>query len=148
MRAGLAATYMLARQQYIEAKDILVDGAHNVDSLQFLHETLERKFCRTGEDSARLGNEQQGCILSRQDCHGRTGPGDRERDGLRTLHEGGKAGRIGLRAASVVGVIPNVGEALAAARKLAKESGAMIVIAGSLYLAGEVLDLLKAEEDA
>jgi len=147
VRAGLAATYMLARQQYIEAKDILVDGAHNLDSLQFLHETLKESFAgrekvllvsaMSNKDVSYLGkiaaDEHARVIVSEMDY---------ERcmraEKLAELFTG----------ASVVEVIPNVGEAFAAARRLAKESGAMIVIAGSLYLAGEILDLLKTEENA
>lgn len=48
IRKGLKKTVLPARQQYIKDSDILVDGAHNVDSLKYLYETL-RESIREGE---------------------------------------------------------------------------------------------------
>ncbi|MBQ6003584.1 MAG: hypothetical protein IJL16_02475 [Clostridia bacterium] len=44
IRKGLKKTVLPARQQYIKDSDILVDGAHNVDSLKYLYETLSGEY--------------------------------------------------------------------------------------------------------
>ena len=44
VRAGLWRTVLPARQQYVAKKDVLVDGAHNADSLRFLHDTLRTRY--------------------------------------------------------------------------------------------------------
>ncbi len=145
VRAGLAATCLPARQQYIEDKDILVDGAHNVDSLQFLHETLKEQF--SGRNKVLLVAAMDNKDVSYLDTiateeQSRVVATEMRYDRCRRA---GEMAQI-FTGATVVEVIPDVADALAAARRIAAESDAMIVVAGSLYLAGEVLDILEKEK--
>ena len=44
IKEALEDTFLLGRQQYLEKENVLVDGAHNVDSLKFLHDTLKNVY--------------------------------------------------------------------------------------------------------
>ncbi len=138
VRRGIAATTMLARQQYLKDEDALVDGAHNEDALRQLWDTLDTQFAErkivllaaamAGKDVSVLAEiaKERGAdvvVTEVQDARARSA------ESLAELFPGCLAQ-------------PNLGDALKIARQKAREQGALLVAAGSFYLAGEVLGLL------
>lgn len=139
VRRGIAATSVLARQQYLEKLDMLVDGAHNEDALAALGATLRGEFAdrrivllaaaMNNKDISALGRiaaERGADVVCTQVADARA----RSAQSLAELFTG-------------CAVEPDVGAAFELAQQKAKEQEALLVIAGSFYLAGEVLERVK-----
>ena len=145
MREGLMHTSLPARQQYIAEKNILVDGAHNVDSLEFLNETLQSDFANSKKVFlvAAMDNKDVGLLSEVADGADVfiTAVDDERAMDITTMKETVFAAYPKEKVHEVQGVK----QAYERARAFAKEQDAMLVVTGSLYLAGEVLDLLDKQ---
>lgn len=140
VRQGIAETIVPARQQYLGEWDMLVDGAHNEDAILALEATLNSEFAErkivllaaamSNKDVSALGKiaaERGADVVCTQVVDARA----RSAQSLAELFAGSA-------------VEPDVGAAFELAQKKAKEQGALLVVAGSFYLAGEVLERVKA----
>lgn len=141
VRAGLWRTVLPARQQYVAKKDVLVDGAHNADSLRFLHDTLRTRYA--GRRKVLIAAAMQEKDVSyfhkmAADQFERVYATQMAYDRCRPAAELAKV----FQGAAPVEVCRDAADAYARAAAYARGAGAMIVCAGSLYLAGEMLDLL------
>lgn len=144
VRQGIANTSMLARQQYLKEQDILLDGGHNADALRELEDTLDSKFAgrklvmlvaaMENKDVSVLGEiaKKRGAdVVATQVQDGRA----RSAQSLAQLFPACE-------------VQPNLGAAWETARNKARHQGALLVVAGSFYLAGDVLHLIWEEQGA
>lgn len=144
IRSGLAGTHLLGRQQYLPEADVLVDGAHNVDSLQFLHDTLRTHYgdrrkvliCASMKDKdvsyfGQMAEQFERVYASRMDYDRCMGADEMAAN---------------FPAGTAVELCQGTADAYRKASAYAKERGAMIVFAGSIYLAGEALDLIEGEQ--
>lgn len=145
VRRGLLATNLPGRQQYFEKEQLLIDGAHNIDSFMFLEETLREKFegqkkvfligAMAQKDISYLEKiivEENAVVYATQVRYDKM----RNAEELVALFEGNE--NVEAHAVS------DVGEAFAAASARASQEEALLVVTGSLYLAGEILDILEA----
>ncbi len=136
VRRGIANTAIPARQQYLKEQDMLVDGAHNEGALRELWATLDAQFAdrKLVLLAAAMAEKDVSVLIEMAQKRGAQvvatqvqDPRARSAQSLAALFPGGQAQ-------------PDLSAALELARRKAKESGALLVVAGSFYLAGEVLD--------
>lgn len=115
---------------------MLVDGAHNEGALRELWATLDAQFAdrKLVLLAAAMAEKDVSVLIRMAQKRGAQvvatqvqDPRARSAQSLAALFPGGQAQ-------------PDLSAALELARRKAKESGALLVVAGSFYLAGEVLD--------
>ena len=115
---------------------MLVDGAHNEGALRELWATLDAQFAdrKLVLLAAAMAEKDVSVLIEMAQKRGAQvvatqvqDPRARSAQSLAALFPGGQAQ-------------PDLPAALELARRKAKESGALLVVAGSFYLAGEVLD--------
>ncbi len=140
LRTGLAAVQWPARAQVLRRDPpVLVDGAHNPDAMSALRRTVDelRGPMPVGLVASFLADKDAaGCLramapaVRRCWLVPRTGERAMDAASLRVA-----AGQAGLEAACA-----DLAVALREAEEWARADGGMVVVAGSLYLAGELLD--------
>lgn len=145
IRRGLTATQLPGRQQYLPGADALIDGAHNVDSLRFLHDTLRSVYGRRRKVLIAAAMQDKDVSYFGQMA------ADQFEKVFASQLDYERCMRAEQMAAQFLPGTPvelcsGTAEAYEKAAAYARERGAMIVFAGSIYLAGEALDLLLPEE--
>ena len=145
IRLGLAQTQLLGRQQYLPGADALIDGAHNVDSLRFLHDTLRTAYQKRRKVLIAAAMKDKdvsyfGEMAAEQ--FERVYASQMEYERCMSAEQMAQQFLPG----TPVELCANTAEAYAKAAAYAQKRGAMIVFAGSIYLAGEALDLLLPEQ--
>ncbi len=135
IRNAVSKMVMPGRVQYFEKEDILIDGAHNEDSLHLLREILKRDYAdrkvvlftsatvrKDVSELAMLAREIKAKVYTTCVVPSRSVKAHE----LAEKFEGSVA-------------IEDFKEAYEEAKKEAKNTGSMLLCAGSLYLAGAVL---------
>ncbi len=148
VKEGLAAVRLSARQEYIKEKDVLVDGAHNVDSLIYLDDTLKSYFPSRKKVLLIASMKDKDVSYFRTIAQREQPEVYVCRLNYERAAEGDKLAGLFSGLPISVTVIEDVKEAFAAAHSRAQSEGKMLVVAGSIYLAGEVLDILGKERPA
>ncbi len=139
--AGLEHTVLPARQQYLFGADVLVDGAHNIDSLQFLHDTLRTRYASRRKvlvAAAMKDKDVSYFSVMAKDQFERVYASQLDYERSMTAQQ-----MAALFPAEIpVELCKNTADAYQKAHDYAQKVGAMIVFAGSIYQAGEALDIL------
>ena len=145
--AGLSSVVWPGRFQYVvrDGVGIIVDGAHNPDGARALRDALRASvpgkplcliagFCGDKDVLAnlRILSAVATCAIAVPICNSRS------------LDPAAVAERMHMAGFGSVEAFNSLKEGLAAAMEWARETGGMIVIGGSLFLAGESLDVLDA----
>ena len=141
IREGLANTVLTGRQQYVPQADALVDGAHNVDSLKFLHDTLQTYYAdrRKVLICASMKDKDVSYFAQMADQFDKVYASQMDYERSMTAQEMAK----NFPAGTDITLCTGTEDAYAKAKGYAAEQGAMIVFAGSIYQAGEALDLFE-----
>lgn len=138
VREGIARANIPGRMQYLPRLDMLIDGGHNEGAFCELERTLDQRFpkrekvllCAAMKEKdisylADMAQRQNIRVFATQLNMERA----RSADELGTLFKSCEA-------------IKNTKEALLRAQKTAQKNNALLIVAGSFYLAGEVLALI------
>ncbi len=142
IRNGLRNTKLRARVQFIKDEDMLIDGGHNEDALRELQETLDEHFpdrkmvfliaAMKNKDVSmlrKIADQRKANVVITQLDMDRCMPAKKLAKLFRWKNHV---------------VVPDFEQAYAKAKLMAKEKGALLVVAGSFYLAGEVLKRLDS----
>ncbi len=141
IKEALEGTFLLGRQQYLEKENVLVDGAHNVDSLRFLHDTLRNVY----------GEKRKVLICAALRDKDVSYFNEMARDQFEKVFVSQMDYERCFSNSELAGVfdddIPrelctDTADAYSKAREYIGDRDIMIVFAGSIYQAGEALDLL------
>ncbi|MBQ9942160.1 MAG: hypothetical protein IJP03_04030 [Christensenellaceae bacterium] len=146
IREGLRSMRLAARLQYFKDEDILLDGAHNNDAVAELERALVEHF--DGRKLVMLCAAMRdkevsffGWMAERRNMSVVTTQLPEER--CRTAQEMAQ-----LFDPARTTVVADLEEAYATARQMAAEQGALLVITGSLHLAGAMLAIIQKEQEA
>ena len=145
--AGLSSVVWPGRFQHVvrDGVGIIVDGAHNPDGARALRDALRASvpgrplcliagFCGDKDVLAnlRILSAVATCAIAVPICNSRS------------LDPAAVAERMHMAGFGSVETFSSLKDGLSAAMEWARETGGMIVIGGSLFLAGEALDVLGA----
>ena len=145
--AGLSSVVWPGRFQHVvrDGVGIIVDGAHNPDGARALRDALRASvpgrplcliagFCGDKDVLAnlRILSAVATCAIAVPICNSRS------------LDPAAVAERMHMAGFGSVEAFSSLKDGLSAAMEWARETGGMIVIGGSLFLAGEALDVLGA----
>ena len=149
LRSAISDVVSPGRMQVLSREPLVVlDGAHNPAGIRALRDAIKFQFDSVSTVAlVAMAGDKDLAASCKEFSESFDSFVVTQIDGPRSCEASVLAGELEAHGAKVLQVEPSIGAAYASASKLAGEQGSALFIAGSLFLAGSILEIVREDED-